>query len=208
VAAALLGVLLAGARAQLPQAAESAALPASFQASVQTGDLVLRRGRSLVSRAVLLSDDRGTYSHAGVAIRRGDSVWVVHAAPATDLGEGVVVREPLAVYLASDRASVAGVYRTGALDVGMRDTLATVLQRYVRLRLPFDGDFDIETPDRLYCTELVWLAFRTVAIELLPHGVRERATPLGTRRYVFPSDLAASPRMRLVATFERPSLSR
>jgi hypothetical protein len=180
-------------------------LPSSFHAAVQTGDLVARRGHSLASRAVLLSDGRGTYSHAGVAIRRGDSVWIIHVAPATEVDRGVVVREPLGVYLGADRASAAGVYRSDALTIAMRDTLQAMLQDYARRRLPFDDDFDLGTPERLYCTELVWLAYRRAGIELLPNGAPARATPLGIRRYVFPSDLVEASSMRQVIVVERLS---
>jgi hypothetical protein len=163
--------------------------------------VVLRRGRSLASRAVLLSD--GAYSHAGVAIRQGDSVWVVHAAPRSEMDRGVVVREPLDVYLGADRAAAAALYRSGAVAGPRGDTLAAVLRGYARRRVPFDGDFDLRTPERVYCTELVWLAFRGVGVELLPRSVAMRSTPLGTRRVILPSDLAAAPGMRQVVTFQR-----
>jgi hypothetical protein len=201
--AALAGVVVTAEPGESVHQAQPSLLTPSFLAAVQTGDLVLRRGRSLVSRAVLLSDVRGAYSHVGVALRRGDSVWVVHVAPATQTDRGMVVREPLAVYLGADRAAAAGLYRSDALAGAMRDSLEAVLRDYARRRLPFDDDFDLDTPARLYCTELVWLAYRHAGLELLPNGAPNRATPLGTRRYVYPSDLAHSPHMRPVANLEQ-----
>jgi len=202
----LLSLLVAGGCGAPARAVEPTGVPPAFRAAVQTGDLVLRRGRSLASQAVILSDGRGVYSHAGVAIRRGDSVWVVHVAPRSGGERGFVVREPLEAYLHAERASAAGVFRPDALRESRRDALAAVLDGYARRRLPFDGEYDLATPERLYCTELIWRAFRDVGIELLPWGVPLRATPLGTRRVVFPSDLARAPRMRRVATFEAPRL--
>lgn len=203
--ATMLMILFGGCGTPTGTAEPAADVPPSFTAAVQTGDLVMRRGRSVASLSVLLSDGAGAYSHAGVAIRRGDSVWVVHAAPRSEVERGFVVREPLAVFLAGDRADAAALYRSGALDGGLRDSLAAVLERDARSRLPFDGDFDLRTPERVYCTELVWRAFRSAGIELLPRGVASRSTPLGPRRVVLPSDLAAGPDVRQVTTFARPA---
>lgn len=201
----LIGIFSGGCSAATDAAEAAADVPPSFAAAVRTGDVVLRRGRSLASRAVLLSDGAGGYSHAGVAVRRDDSVWVVHAAPLSETDRGYAVREPLAVFLAADRADAAALYRSGALDGARGDSLAAALERYARRRVPFDGDFDLRTPERVYCTELVWLAFRSAGIELLPRGVPSRSTPLGPRRVVLPGDLAAALGMRRVATFQRPA---
>lgn len=76
------------------------------------GDILFRRGRSLISRAVLAADGHGEYSHVGLVALVADRPWVLHATPPEEPNiAGGVIAEPLALFLAPDRASAAAVYR-------------------------------------------------------------------------------------------------
>ena len=73
---------------------------------VEDGDIVFRRGHSLVSRMVLAADGDAYYSHAGIIQMRGREPWVVHAsADEPDDPPDGVRAEPLWRFLAPDRAT-------------------------------------------------------------------------------------------------------
>jgi hypothetical protein len=158
-----------------------------------SGDLLFRRGRSLISRAVL-TVDRGTgYSHVGLVSVVGGQVWVLHAAPARGTEPGGAIAEPLASFLAPGKASAAALYR-------LRSPLAApaaerVAWGFVRARIPFDSAFDLSTPERLYCTEMVWRAYREAGVDLAP---LQRARG---EKYLLPSRLASSPYLQRIREF-------
>ena len=58
----------------------------------------------------------------------------------------------------------------------------------------FDNDYNLNDTSRLYCTELVWQAFRHQGIELVPNFSRVSLFGLGrTRNVIFPVALLKSP---------------
>jgi hypothetical protein len=61
--------------------------------------------------------------------------------------------------------------------------------------LPFDGDFDLATPERLYCTELVLLAYHAAGIDLHV-SASHAARPFIDHPIVYPSDVQESPLLK------------
>jgi Permuted papain-like amidase enzyme, YaeF/YiiX, C92 family len=170
-------------------------------AELEPGDLLFRRGRSLVSRAVLAADGQGEFSHVGLVSVRNGRVWVLHATPPEEPGvAGGVLAEPLASFLAPEKASAAAVYRTR--DRQAAPAAERAAWRFIAGHLPFDDDFDLSSPDRLYCTELVWKAYREAGVDL-ETGV---TGPRG--RYLLPGRLARSPQLTQVRVFREEVLTR
>lgn len=154
----------------------------------EPGDLILRRGRSLVSRLVLAADDRSEYSHIGILQRRGDEVSVIHAAPGSSQGlEGAVKIEPLGTYLAYDSAAAAALYRVKNVPTALRLGAAEIAEGYALEKTPFDGRFDLETEGSLYCTELVWRAYLEAGLDLVDGVFDELNIPLGSGPYILGS---------------------
>jgi uncharacterized protein DUF4878 len=112
--------------------------PAAFA----PGDLVFRRGRSLVSQAVLAAEGGGEYSHVGVVAVSAGRVWVLHALPPDEGEKGGVIAEPLEVFLAPQKASAGALYRPvdrrAAPHCRRRRLEARPRSRAVRRRLRFD----------------------------------------------------------------------
>jgi hypothetical protein len=65
---------------------------------------------------------------------------------------------------------------------------------WARAGVPFDHDFDSATPDRLYCTELVWRAYYSAGVELLPPGE-------AMHKRILPADLLDGGGLQEVARF-------
>lgn len=177
----------------VPAGAGIAMDPALFQ----DGDVLFRRGRSVVSRAVLSMDGDSRYSHVGLVERVESGVWILHAAPAAESnGEGGVIVETLQEFLAPDAAAAAALYRP-VQPLAAASAMRTAWS-FVRRRTPFDGAFDLSTTDELYCTELIWRAYLAAGVDLCS-GVPGAPCSLSPRtQHLLPSHLQASPQLRLI----------
>jgi cell wall-associated NlpC family hydrolase len=143
--------------------------PVSLPKALREGDLVFRTGHDAVSSAVLALDSAPQFSHVGILAQR-DGVWVViHSLPPAFSGDRDGVRvEPLRDYLSTSNARDAAVYRlTGESREQARLAILEAFSHDQR-RTAFDDDFNLKDDQRLYCTELVWLAFRKAGVDLAP----------------------------------------
>ncbi len=156
-----------------------------------SGDLIFRRGRSLVSRVVLAVDGGSEYSHVGLVSVIGGEVWVLHETPPEEPEQkGGALAEPLSVFLASNKATAAALYRP--CDARAAAIAERAAWRFVRARIPFDSAFDLSTSNEMYCTEMVWRAYREAGIDLAPPD------PSRNEKYLLPSRLLRSPDLRRI----------
>lgn len=150
-------------------------------ALVEAGDLVFRRGGGVASRAVLVADAGGTYSHVGVVVEDGK---VIHSVP-----EGGVKIEKLEEFFAPRAALRGAVMR-----------VQVSLERVMELAAPFEGtgfdhNYDLADSTKVYCTELVWRVFNRLGVDLT-EGRRSRISVPGfDGEYILPSDLAKCKRL-------------
>lgn len=162
------------------------------------GDLLFKPADiALATRiAARWSDGDERFGHVGIiGATDADTVWVIHADSGTAERGGAVKRVTLAEFM-SDTASV-GHFRPD-WDGVARDRAVAYAE--TALGLPFDRGFSLETPGRLYCTELVWRALNAgYATDVLPEKSQR-----GTVIYVALSDLSQHPRLRELGTLSRP----
>ncbi|MCG8457802.1 MAG: hypothetical protein MI919_16120 [Holophagales bacterium] len=167
---------------------------------VVPGDVIFRRGRSWNSRAVLLADAGSRYSHVGLAIAGLGGPWVVHATPVGPGTTGGVVREPIRDFLSPERAVEWGVFRVAGrasyeLGLAAADAASAMADRHIG----FDDAFDLTDGSQLYCTELVWRAYRKAGVDLVGGELEEIRFPgLGEVLVILPSRLSSSPYLRSV----------
>lgn len=147
---------------------------------IRDGDLVFRRGTGMVSRMVQANDQASPYSHVGIAVLRPGGVYVIHAAP----GDPGVRLESLSVYL--EESSVVEVRRVGGLSDSQEATVVAVAAEY--LGRPFNGALDLGSDAEIYCTQLVWLAYLAIDIDLVPEPAVLRI-PFFNEPVIVPSQL-------------------
>lgn len=148
------------------------------------GNLIFRGTRSLEGRVVRWFDDASDYTHVGVLVP-GNALerWqVIHATPDSN----AVVCEPISLFLASPGTFAAETFgwRVASSDTGE----AVARQAQLWIGKPFDGAFDSEDDDSLYCTELIWKVVQTLGWVGAPE-LRTLATPLGQKRVITISQL-------------------
>lgn len=162
---------------------------------LRDGDIIFRRGKSAISEVVTGIDPKSTYSHVGIVVLEQAIPMVVHAVPAEAPGEREAVKvEPVSRFIAVDRASGFAIYRMrdSGDNASISHFAAMEALRLARANTPFDYAYDLDTPDKLYCTELVWRAFRKAGIDLAPAPPSKRLF-LWSGRYIPPSLLQTSP---------------
>ena len=174
-------------------------------ATLETGDLIFRRGQTLLSRLVLAGDTQSVYSHVGLLSMNGAYPVVIHIAPAGSAagGDQTVVRaEPLADFIDPKRATAVAVLRLNSGRDSYVSSVVAAARRYERRGVSFDARFDLETDERMYCTELVWKAYLEAGIDLVEGVFGRLDTPFGGKSVLLPSSLLRSPHLREIASSE------
>lgn len=168
--------------------------------SLRDGDLALRQGTGLDSEAVLRLDSAGgQYSHIGIVVNDNGKWKVVHAVPG-ESRDGIdrVKIEPIDTFFLSTRAAHGAVMRLrGCSAVAAREAA----QSAARLAgVPFDYNYNWQDTTRLYCTQLIAVAYSSAGIDLLS-GVPRLSGRNTKNIIVFPGDIASNDSMTTIFRF-------
>jgi hypothetical protein len=167
---------------------------------------VVRRGRGIFSDLFRkVGGVESPYSHVGILHLDGDEARVIHTVASELTSRGHVRIEPLRQFIGKENADAAALYRArSASREELREAVRTALG-FAAARVPFDTRFDLATEDRLYCTELVQLAFRRAGVvlvkedQLVALDLAERGSPL---MILSMESLLRSERIQLIWTLE------
>jgi hypothetical protein len=122
---------------------------------VRTGDLVLRTGKDFSSEQVRdFSKTDKTYSHAGIALVKGDSIFVYHIEPDYYYKEDKVRKELLDSFCNPVKNYGIGIARY-KLDEKEIERLMEYLEKQYRNKVAFDMEFSLKTNDKMYCSEMI-----------------------------------------------------
>ncbi len=170
---------------------------------IRPGDLLFRRGTGLTSHTVLLADKGGQFSHVGIAVDSAGIAMVVHAVPGEPDFEGDpdrVKMDTAEKFYSSLNASAGEICRPGDPEAGEKAAKAA-LEIYHKGML-FDHDYDSADSTKMYCTELVMVAYRKAGIELTGPPSHSYDIPGIKCTCWLPSDLYHSPHVKSVRLFQ------
>ncbi len=201
----LLTTVIAGFWWQARSETETSSLAPLFDGlELRSGDVVFRRGRSLVSHSVMTLDRESRFSHVGLLRVSNDRVQVIHALPEGEDGSGGSIQiESLKKFLATRRASAAALYRLRSPSQTIADAAAETAYGYLLAAVPFDDAFDAVDNSSLYCTELVWAAYREAGVDLVGSNFVELRTALRSGSFIYPSSLSESRLLQELRTVSR-----
>ena len=170
---------------------------------LKVGDILLRRGTGIESRAVRMADGGSDYSHCGICVDTGNGMMVVHAVPGEPEYEGApdkVKMEKPEDFYSTLRAGKGCVLRHSNAATARHAALIAV--EIWRRGTLFDDDYDDRDTTRMYCSELITHCYLRSGIDLTG-GVRHDAALPGMRfsHLIFPSDFLSSPALRMTARF-------
>jgi len=169
-------------------------------AGFRDGDIIFRRGISLVSHFVFSVDPSSGYSHTGIICKQANRFFVIHVLPVEhENHEDAVRMEPLGEFLSQDNASGFALYRL--TDNGnIPGKAANIAKSFYNRRFHYDYDLDYADHQRLYCTELVWLAYSLAGVDLIEGRYEGVDIPFYKGKYILISGLLKSRRLNRVET--------
>ncbi len=154
---------------------------------LMSGDLLFRVGRGWRAGAVSAASGQ-SLTHVGIVDQNTNGqLYVIHASPPEPGKMGMVRRELLGSY-----ASRSDAIALQAIRLTLPKKVIRGMLREARIQVyhqtPFDDSFDLESQNRIYCTELVWRALAASGLSLKPKQTIINI-PLIKREFMTPSDL-------------------
>jgi len=187
----------------LISSAQNAQLPAivlskTEREELKNGDLIFRKAFGVASDYIVSIDSRSSYSHVGIVHKDGQTVNVIHSSTDSAKTGAFVHEASLDDFL--DGVRLAAVYRVQNIDQAIANQ--AVGHASQMLGLPFDANLDLKSTEAIYCTELVWRAYKESGIDLLGDKFDHLTLPLlGEGDYILPSSLAESRQVVLFKTY-------
>ncbi len=161
--------------------------------NLQSGDLIFRRGTSIESQIVLLTDQNSEYSHVGMIYKINGKLFVIHTVPKEDNADpGYIKLESIDEFLSEGKAARVAVYRLvqnfpDKLNIASSYAYSCYSNKYC-----FDNNYDLVTDTQLYCTELIWKAYKHAGIDLVCKRLRNINFIITHKIMIMPSSIIES----------------
>ena len=127
---------------------------------VRSADLILRTGKDYTSDLIKnISAHDKTYSHAGIANWENDTLFVYHAMGGEWNPDQKIRRDPFELFCNPYENRGFGIYRYHISESQQKNIIAFIQDCYHR-NITFDMQFDLDTDNKMYCTELVYKAIK------------------------------------------------
>lgn len=174
---------------------------------LEAGDLIFVRGATWRGQAVMWAEKDFPYSHLGILCGTAGNWTVVHASPYETEGRTLVQNQPLAEFLDDPKVRAAAIYRLSEKESSSPANARLASEAALRIQkadTPFDFEFDLESGEAVYCTELVWRAFTAAGIDLC-EGNFDRVSPLFLRHpVILPSSLLRNHAFTCIQKIRQP----
>lgn len=172
-------------------------LPDSLE--VQNGDLIFRRGRSIESQIVLLSDGNSDYSHVGIIYIKNKEPFVIHSVPAKNGEESELIKmEGVEEFLSKDKATRFAVFRLADSLINIAARASEFAYDCYLKKYYFDNQYDLLSDKKLYCTELIWKAYKNAGVDIVQNRLHDINFFVINRKIIMPSSIIESKYLKVV----------
>ena len=155
---------------------------------LKNGDLILRKGRSVESYAVYSADKEAEFTHIGMIVYENKIPFVIHAVPHKNK---TLKKESVQDFLKPKNASKFAIYRSSFSSEVLRNVTSEV-KKFYNNKIVFDNNYNLETDNEMYCTELILKAFKNNNIQL-NLKIKELGYLVGKHLILFPSEFTKLP---------------
>ena len=123
---------------------------------LQSGDLICRHGRGVISNAFKsFSLRESKFSHTGIISIEDGNIWVYHTIGGEENKTNKMRKDALKTFCDPRFVHSFATFRFD-LDSVQNSGLMEQVKSYFDAGLEFDTDFDIKTDDRMYCSEFIY----------------------------------------------------
>ncbi len=158
-------------------------------ANVRDGDLAVRCGRDFTSQSLRKLNRRDTrFSHCGLVRIEQNQAFIYHAMGGEFNPTQALIREPLVDFVNPNHEICFAIFRLDSTLVSLERTFAQIDRDYQN-KLPFDMDFDLNTTDRMYCSE--WVAH--CLQKGLNHSMPFNISQIGSKSFIGVDDIFLHP---------------
>lgn len=130
---------------------------------VQDGDIIVRTADNRESNFLRnFSDKDKTFSHAGVAFKNGDSLFVYNAVGAGLNPSKELMKEPYVdfCYTKDKSRKGCGIFRYPSLTIAEKEAFKNQIFTYYAQKIKFDTAFNLKDDEYMYCSEMIAKAFK------------------------------------------------
>jgi hypothetical protein len=132
-------------------------IPEHIINSLQTGDLIFRKGYGPITDFISEVIETGPYdlTHCGIIVRKNSEVFVAHAiSNRTQRLDGVVL-QPISTFLKASRPSNIHIVRWDNYTQEMSPKVENQINTVIQQKIPFDRKANFRDSRALYCNEMI-----------------------------------------------------
>ena len=159
------------------------------------GDLLFVKGTTLRSRIVnFLNTNEKEYSHVGILRIINNTPFIIHSSPNNNFNNNhdVISKQKLNEFFKFNKVTNVTIYRLQSNFINIPTKASLFAESYLNRSVLFDHDFNLDNDNKLYCTELIWCAYKKAGIDLIKNNFDILNTPIVKGRAIFPSTLSNS----------------
>lgn len=137
-------------------------LPDSIYNQLKPGDIIIRKGNGPLSAHIMINT-KEEYTHCGIIVKEGEKWRVIHTIGGTSSDEGIdgVQLIDLDKFVKFSADSMCFISRPVFAD-SLDTKIPAKAYEYLDKQYPFDHRFSLYSPEKLYCSELLFYVFKDV----------------------------------------------
>lgn len=137
-------------------------LPDSVYGQLKPGDIIIRKGNGPLSDHIM-HNTKEEYTHCGIIVKEGDVWKVIHSLgeTASDQETDGVQMMDLSEFVKHGADSMLYICRPIFAD-SLEYKIPGRAYHYLEQKVPFDHRFSLFSPEKFYCSELLFYVFKDV----------------------------------------------